>query len=81
MKNPPAVQETWVQSLGWEDPLEKGVATHPSILCLENPEEPGRTQSRNVTKSLDTTERISKMVTEFQFDQIKKFQIDRKSVV
>ena len=28
VKNPPAVQETWVRSLGWEDPLEKGKATH-----------------------------------------------------
>ena len=31
VKNPPAMQETWVQSLGWEDPLEKGKATHSSI--------------------------------------------------
>ena len=33
VKNPPASQETWVQSLGWEDPLEKGKATHSSILA------------------------------------------------
>ena len=32
VKNPPAMWETWVQPLGWEDPLEKGVATHSSIL-------------------------------------------------
>ena len=32
VKNLPAIQETWVQSLGWEDPLEKGKATHSSIL-------------------------------------------------
>ena len=32
IKNPPAMQETWVQSLGWEDPLEKGRTTHSSIL-------------------------------------------------
>ena len=32
VKNPPAVQETWVQSLGLEDPLEEGMATHLSIL-------------------------------------------------
>ena len=32
VKNPPAMQETWVGSLGWEDPLEKGKATHSSIL-------------------------------------------------
>ena len=33
VKNPPAVQETWVHSLGWEDPLEEGMATHSSILA------------------------------------------------
>ena len=33
VKNVPAMQETWVQSLGWEDPLEKGKATHSSILA------------------------------------------------
>jgi len=34
-KNPPAMQETWVQSLGWEDPLEEGTATHSHILPRE----------------------------------------------
>ena len=33
VKNPPAIWETWVQSLSWEDPLEKGKATHSSILA------------------------------------------------
>ena len=33
VKNPPALQETWVQSLGWEDPLEEGMATLSSILA------------------------------------------------
>jgi len=33
VKNPPAMQETWVQSLGWEDPLEQGMTTHSSILA------------------------------------------------
>ena len=33
VKNLPAMQETWVQSLGWEDPLEEGMATHSSILA------------------------------------------------
>ena len=33
VKNPPAVWETYVRSLGWEDPLEKGKSTHPSILA------------------------------------------------
>ena len=33
VKNPPAMKETWFQSLGWEDPLEKEMATHSSILA------------------------------------------------
>ena len=33
VKDPPAMQETWIWSLGWEDPLEKGKATHSSILA------------------------------------------------
>ena len=33
IKNPPAMQETWVQSLGWEDPLEKEIVTHSYILA------------------------------------------------
>ena len=37
VKNPPAMWETWVQSLGWEDPLEKGKATHCSILAWRIP--------------------------------------------
>ena len=37
VKNPPAMQETQVQSLGWEDPLKKGVATHSSILAWRIP--------------------------------------------
>ena len=37
VKNPPAMWETWVQSLGWEDPLEKGMATHSSILAWRIP--------------------------------------------
>ena len=47
VKNLPAVRETWVQSLGWEDPLEKEVSTHCSILSRKIPwtEEPGRLQS------------------------------------
>ena len=37
VKNPPAMWETWVQSLGWEDPLEKGKASHSSILAWKIP--------------------------------------------
>ena len=45
VKNPPAMQETWVPSLGWEDPLEEGMATHSSTLAWRIPrtEEPGAT--------------------------------------
>ena len=47
VKNPPEMQETQVQTLGQEDPLEKGRATHSSILAWRIPwtEEPGRLQS------------------------------------
>ena len=47
VKNLPALQETWVQSLGWEDPLEMGMATHNSILVwrISWTEEPGGLQS------------------------------------
>ena len=47
VKNLPAMKETWIQSLGQEDPLEKGLATHSSILARRIPwtEEPGGLQS------------------------------------
>ena len=47
VKNLPAVRETWVRSLGQEDPLEEGMATHSSILAWRIPwtEDPGRLQS------------------------------------
>ena len=47
VKNLPAMQETWVQFLGWEDPPKKEMATHSSILAWEIPwtEEPGGLQS------------------------------------
>ena len=53
VKNLPEVRETWVRSLGWEDPLEKGTATHSSILAWRIPwtEEPGRLHSPRDAKS------------------------------
>ena len=47
VKNLPAIQETWIQSLSWEDPLEKGMASHSSILAWKIPltVEPGGLQS------------------------------------
>ena len=55
VKNPQLLQDTWVQSLGQEDPLEEGMATHSSILAWRIPwtEEPGGLQCH--TES-DTTE-------------------------
>ena len=57
VKNLSVMRETWVQSLGWEDPLDKGKATHSSILAW-------RIHSmdcivRGIAKELDTTEQIS----------------------
>ena len=48
VKNLPAVRETWIQILSWEDLLEKGMATHSSILAwgISRTEEPGGLQSR-----------------------------------
>ena len=53
VKNLPAMQETWVRSLGWEDPLEEEMATHSSILAWEIPwaEEPGWLQAMGSQKS------------------------------
>ena len=60
VKNLPEMQETWVRSLDWEDPLEKGMATHPRILAWRNPwtEEPGGLQSME-SQELDTTWRLN----------------------
>ena len=59
VNNLSAVQETWVQTLGQEDPLEKEMATHSSILAWRIPwtEEPGGLQSMGHKES-DTTERL-----------------------
>ena len=52
VKNLPAVQETWVRSLGWEDPLEKEIATHSSILAWRIPwTETWQATVHRVTKS------------------------------
>ena len=58
--NLPAMQEAWVQSLGWEDPLEKGMATHSNILAWRIP----WTVFPWVHKELDTTEQISLSLSE-----------------
>ena len=60
VKHLPTMQETWVQSLGWEYPLEKEMATHSSILAWEIlwTEEPGRLHSPCGRKESDTTEQL-----------------------
>ena len=52
IKNLPVMQENWVRSLSWEDPLEKGMATHSSILAWRIPwtEEHGRIQSMRLQR-------------------------------
>ena len=61
VKNPPAVQESWVGSLGQEDPLEKGMATHSSILAWRIPcmEEPGMLQSIGSQRVGHNSERLT----------------------
>ena len=59
IKNPPAMQETLVHFLGWEDPLEKGKATHSSILVL------------GVSQEFDTTEQLSWASGEIFKEQIR----------
>ena len=71
VKNPPAMQEVWVQFLIWEDPLEKGKATHSSILAWRIPWTRGR-------KELDMTEQLS-LLTEcglyHLFTEVKYYNI------
>ena len=52
LQNLSAMKDTWVQSLGWEDPLEKGMVTHSSILAWRIPwtEEPGGLQSMRLQR-------------------------------
>ena len=55
--HPPAVRETWVQSLGWEDPLEEGMATHSSIFAWRIPMDREAWQPTvHAVIELDTTE-------------------------
>ena len=60
VKNPPVVQEMRVQSLGWEDPMEKEMTPHPSILASEISwtEKPGRLQSLRSQNILVTKQQL-----------------------
>ena len=61
VRNPPAMRETWVQSLDWEDPLEKGKATHSSILAwrISRTEEPGGLQSMGLQRVRQLSDLLS----------------------
>ena len=67
-KNPPAMKETWVQSLGWEDPLEEGMVTHSSILAWGIPMDRLSLAgySPHGRKESDMTEQLSTAHTAFQ---------------
>ena len=73
VKNLPAMQETWVRSLGWEDPLEKGKTTHSSILDW-------RLYSPWGHKELDTTERLSLYVLRMEIAPTLKCFVRSKQV-
>ena len=59
VKSPTAVQETWVQSLGWEDPLEENMATHASIFAWRIPMDRGAWWLQFMRSQRDRTERLS----------------------
>ena len=76
VKNPPAKWETWIQSLGWEDPLEEDMATHSSILAWRIPwtEEPGGLQPMG-SQEPNMTERLSSAQhSRFMFNLVRNFQ-------
>ena len=70
VKNLPAMQDTQVQSLGWEDPLEKGMTTHSSILAWRIPqtEEPGGLRSMGSQKTSNMTPTKQQQTTNSQQD-------------
>ena len=61
VKNPPATRETWIKSLGWEDPLEEGMATHSSILAWRIPMDRGAWQT-TVHRDAKSWTRLSNQV-------------------
>ena len=69
VKNPRAMWETWVWSLGWEDPLEEGMATHSCILAWRIPMDRGawRATVRGIAES-DTTEQLSTYMAHLLFN-------------
>ena len=71
VKNPPAMQETWFRSLGQEDPLEKGMAPHSSILAWRSHGQRSLVgYSRWHCKESDTTERLTLLTLFFRFGDV-----------
>jgi len=81
VKNLPAMQKTWVQSLSWENPLEKGIATHSSIFTWKSPwtEDPGGVIVHGVTKSW-TRQSTAQNIRIGNYVQIDIYPIDSVSV-
>ena len=76
VKNPPAKWETWIRSLGWEDPLEEDMATHSSILAWRIPwtEEPGGLQPMGSQEPNMTEKRSTAQRSRFMFNLVRNFQ-------
>ena len=83
VKHLSAMQETWVQSLGWEDPLEKEMATHSSTLAWKIPwmEKPGRLQSMESIKVAQSCTTFSDSTFTFHFHTLEKETATRSNVL
>ena len=82
VKNPPAMWETWVQSLGWEDPLEEGIATHSHILAWRIPTDRGAWWAtvHGITES-DMTEWLSTVYAIIKKQKVTSVGKDREKTL
>ena len=77
VKNPLAMRETWVRSLGWEDSLEEGMATHSSILAWKIPRDRGawRATVHGVTKSQTQLKQFNMHQIEYEKEYISMYYV------